>query len=162
VEGIQKRFCKANQAAARALQQKKQPKFSGWEIWAALNETDADTRPAVNYFFSSVVVVVVPAAGAAAPAAPAAASVVVVAGAVASAAGAIVEALSVVVVVEVDSVPVAGVSTVVDSVDFDSHDDRPAVRAKPRAATLNRLFILKVILKMGYLKSTLYPGLFER
>ena len=56
--------------------------------------------------------------------------------------------LSVVVVVEV-SVVAAGVSTVVDSVDFDSHDDRPAVRARPRAATLNRLFILKVILKMG-------------
>ena len=43
----------------------------------------------------------------------------------------------------------AGVSVVVVSVDFDSHDDRPAVRAKPRAATLNRLFILGVILKMG-------------
>jgi len=77
--------------------------------------------------------------------------VVPVAGAVvASVAGAVIEVLSVEVVVEVDdSVPAAGVSTVVDSVDFDSHDDRPAVRARPRAATLNRLFILKVILKMG-------------
>ena len=56
--------------------------------------------------------------------------------------------LSVVVVVEV-SVVAAGVSTVVDSVDFDSQEVRPAVRARPRAATLNRLFILKVILKMG-------------
>ena len=55
----------------------------------------------------------------------------------------------VVVVVEVASVPAAGVSTVVASVFFDSHDDRPAVRARPRAATLNRFFILGVILKMG-------------
>ena len=91
--------------------------------------------PAANYFFTSVVVVVVPApaAGAIAP----------------SAAGAI-AVVSVLVVVEVDvSVPAAGVSTVVDSVFFDSHDVRPAVRARPRAATLNRLFILRVILKMG-------------
>lgn len=69
--------------------------------------------------------------------------------------------LSVVVVVEV-SVPAAGASTVVDSVVFDSHDDRPAVRARPRAATLNRLFILKVILKMGWLKNALYPRYLER
>ncbi len=32
---------------------------------------------------------------------------------------------------------------------FRSHEVRPAVRARPRAATLNRLFILGVILKMG-------------
>ena len=100
-------------------------------------------RPAANYFFSSVVVVVVvaPAAGAVAPAAGAAAASVV-AGAIA--------VVSVVVVVEVDdSVPAAGVSMVVDSVFFDSHEVRPAVRARPKAATLNRLFILRVILKMG-------------
>jgi hypothetical protein len=48
---------------------------------------------------------------------------------------------AVVVVVDV-SEPAAGVSTVVDSVDFDSQEVRPAVRARPRAATLNRLFIL--------------------
>jgi hypothetical protein len=54
-----------------------------------------------------------------------------------------------VVVVVVVSVLAAGVSTVVVSVDFDSHEVRPAVRARPRAATLNRLFILGVILKMG-------------
>ncbi|MDB5234064.1 MAG: hypothetical protein JWR44_1057 [Hymenobacter sp.] len=60
-----------------------------------------------------------------------------------------VEAESVVVVVEVASVPVAGASTVVDSVDFDSQEVRPAVRAKPRAATLIRFFILGVILKVG-------------
>ena len=83
-----------------------------------------------------VVVVVVPAAS-------------VVAGAIAPSAGAVVVMLSVVVVVVVLSMPAAGVSTVVVSVDFDSHDDRPAVRARPRAATLNRLFILGVILKMG-------------
>ena len=88
--------------------------------------------PAANYFLtSSVVVVVVPAAGAIAP----------------SAAGAI--AVVSVVTVVVLSVVAAGVSTVVVSVDFDSHDDRPAVRARPRAATLNRLFILRVILRMG-------------
>ena len=46
-----------------------------------------------------------------------------------------------VVVVEV-SVVAAGVSMVVSSVFFDSQEVKPAVRAKPRAATLNRLFIL--------------------
>jgi hypothetical protein len=51
---------------------------------------------------------------------------------------------------------------VVDSVDFDSHDDRPAVRARPRAATLIRFFILGVILKVGWLKNALYPRLLER
>jgi hypothetical protein len=50
-------------------------------------------------------------------------------------------------VVVVDSV-VAGVSTVVFSVVFDSHEVRPAVRARPRAATLIRFFILGVILKV--------------
>ena len=86
--------------------------------------------PAFNYFFTSVVVVV-PAAGA-------------TAGAVASAAGAgaAMAVVSVVVVVVEVSVVAAGVSTVVDSDFFDSHEVRPAVRAKPRAATLNRLFIL--------------------
>lgn len=73
-----------------------------------------------------------------------------------------VEVLSVVVVEVDDSVPAAGVSTVVDSVDFDSHDDRPAVRARPRAATLIRFFILGVILKVGWLKNALYPRLLER
>ena len=73
-----------------------------------------------------------------------------------------VEVLSVVVVEVDDSVPAAGVSTVVDSVDFDSHDDRPAVRARPRAATLIRFFILGVILKVGWLKNAFYPRLLER
>jgi hypothetical protein len=57
-----------------------------------------------------------------------------------------------VLVLSVDVVVVsveAGASTVVVSVDFDSHEVRPAVRARPRAATLIRFFILKVILKMG-------------
>ena len=105
------------------------------------------TGPATNYFLTSVVVVVV-AAGAAAGAA---ASVAVAAGATApSAAGAAILVVSaLVVLVSVVVVPAAGVSTVVDSVFFDSHDDRPAVRARPRAANLNRWFILGVILKMG-------------
>jgi hypothetical protein len=83
---------------------------------------------------------------------------------VAPSAGAVdmVEVLSVVVVEVDDSVPAAGVSTVVDSVDFDSHDDRPAVRARPRAATLIRFFILGVILKVGWLKNAFYPRLLER
>jgi hypothetical protein len=99
----------------------------------------AGTEPAANYFLtSSVVVVVVVAAGAS------------VAGAIVpSAAGAAITVVSVTVVVVEVSVVAAGVSVVVVSVDFDSHDDRPAVRTRPRAATLNRLFILGVILKMG-------------
>jgi hypothetical protein len=107
-------------------------------------------RPAANYFFSSVVVVVVvPAAGAEASAAGAAAASVV-AGAAASVVAGAIAVVSVVVVVEVEvSVPAAGVSMVVSSVFFDSHEVRPAVRARPRAATLNRLFILRVILRMG-------------
>lgn len=36
---------------------------------------------------------------------------------------------------------VAGVVVVVSAV-FDSHDDRPAVRARPRAANLTSLFML--------------------
>jgi hypothetical protein len=95
-----------------------------------------------------VVVVVEPAV-----VAPSVAGAVVapsVAGAVvASAAGAAIEVLSVVVVEVEVSEPAAGASTVVVSEVLDSHDDRPAVRARPRAATLNRLFILGVILKMG-------------
>ena len=90
-----------------------------------------------------MVVVVVVAAGAIAPSA-AGAVVASAAGAIApSAAGAATIVVSVVTVVEVASVP-AGVSTVVVSVDFDfdSHDVRPAVRARPKAAILNRLFIL--------------------
>lgn len=113
-------------------------------------------QPAANYFFSSVVVVLVPvvvAAPAVVPAvaapeveAPSVVAPAVVPAVVAPSAD-MVEAESVLMVVEVDdSVPVAGVSTVVD---FDSHDDRPAVRARPKAATLNRFFILGVILKMG-------------
>ena len=64
-----------------------------------------------------------------------------------------VEAESVVVVVMVASVPAAGASTVVDSVVFDSHEVRPAVRARPRAANFRRFFILGVFLKMGWLKN---------
>ena len=108
----------------------------------------AGARPAANYFCSVVVVVVpvgvvVPAVGPVVP------SVVAGAVVVPSAAGATVEVESMVVVVVDDSVPAAGASTVVVSVVFDSHDVRPAVRARPRAATLNRLFILGVILKMS-------------
>ncbi len=73
-----------------------------------------------------------------------------------------VEVESIVVVVVVASMPAAGASTVVVSVDFDSQEVRPAVRAKPRAATLNRFFILGVILKMGWLKSALYADLLRR
>ena len=95
-------------------------------------------EPVANYFFSSVVVVVVvPAAGAIAPSAAGAA-----AGAAASVVAGAIAVVSVEVVVVVDdSVPAAGASTVVVSVDFDSHEVRPAVRARPKAAALNRFFI---------------------
>ena len=84
------------------------------------------------------------AAGAIAPSAGAV--VVPAAGAIAPSAAGAIAVVSVVDIVVVSVV--AGVVVVVSAV-FDSHDDRPAVRARPRAATLNRLFILKVILKMG-------------
>lgn len=58
--------------------------------------------------------------------------------------------MAVVSVVVVVSVVAAGVSTVVvSSVFFSPHEVRPAVRARPRAAALNRFFIFGVILKMG-------------
>ena len=62
----------------------------------------------------------------------------------APAAGAAIAVVSVVVEVVVSvvaEVVAAGVVVVVSAV-FDSHDDRPAVRARPRAANLTSLFIL--------------------
>lgn len=86
--------------------------------------------------------------------------VVVAAGAAAeSAAGAIVaSAAGVVVSVVVVSVVAGVASTVVDSVVFDSHEVRPAVIAKARAAALNRLFILGVSLKKGLTKKRPLSG----
>jgi len=57
------------------------------------------------------------------------------------AAGAIAVVSVVAVVVAVVVSVVAGVVVVVSAV-FDSHDDRPAVRARPRAANLTNVFML--------------------